>query len=192
MNSMLQTAVRRVGPILPDILLSAGLIGLDVVARLVPHTPNFTPVAASALFAAAVFRVPMLSFAVPVIAMTLSDFVLGFYDWRVMSVVYMAMALPAGLALWAGRSPSAIKLASLSLSSSIVFFLTTNFAVWAFEGIYSHDPAGLAACYVAALPFFKNTIIGDLFWTCALFGGYQLLRMRLATPGEDRAAGTAV
>ena len=70
------------------------------------------------------------------------------------------------------------------------FFLTTNFAVWAFEGIYSHDLAGLTACYVAALPFFKNTVIGDLFWTCALFGGYQLFRMRLATL-ESRTTGTA-
>jgi len=95
------------------------------------------------------------------------------------------------MALYVSPWRSVAVLLSLCLASSVSFFLTTNFAVWAFDGIYSHDLAGLTACYVAALPFFKNTIIGDLFWTCALFGGYQLLGMRLATPGEGRATGTA-
>src|SRR5262245_35392811 len=70
------------------------------------------------------------------------------------------------MALYVSPWRSVAVLLSLCLASSVTFFLTTNFAVWAFEGIYSHDLAGLTACYVAALPFFKNTIIGDLFWTC--------------------------
>ncbi len=112
MKPMSRMGMWRASTIVPDVLLAAGLIGLDVVARLVPHAPNFTPLAASALFAAAVFRVRILSFAVPLIAMALSDSVLGFYDWRVMAVVYAAIALPAGMALCAGRSPSPMSFSS--------------------------------------------------------------------------------
>ena len=191
MKSMSRMQVWRASTIVPDVLLATGLISLDVVARLVPHAPNFTPLAASALFAAAVFRVRILSLAVPLIAMALSDSVLGFYDWRVMSVVYAAIALPAGMALCAGRLRSPIVVLSLALSSSVVFFVSTNFAVWAFGTTYTHDFAGLSTCYVAALPFFQNTLGGDLCWTCALFGGYQLFRALLAIPGRTFPSGAA-
>jgi hypothetical protein len=176
----------------PDLLLGAALIGLDVLVRLLPHAWHFTPLAASALFAAAVFRTRILSLAVPLIALAVSDSIMGFYDWRVMLVVYAASVLPAAMAIYASPLRSVAVLLSLTLASSVVFFLATNFAVWAFDGIYTQDLAGLGACYVAALPFFKNTLIGDLFWTCALFGGYQLLRMRLASSGADRATGVAI
>jgi hypothetical protein len=176
----------------PDLLLGAALIGLDVLVRLLPHAWHFTPLAASALFAAAMFRTRILSLAVPLIALAVSDSIMGFYDWRVMLVVYAASVLPAVMAIYVSPLRSVAVLLSLSLASSIVFFLATNFAVWAFGGIYTQDFAGLGACYVAALPFFKNTIIGDLFWTCVLFGGYQLVRMRFANSGADRATGVAV
>ena len=78
-----------------ELALAMGIIGLDVVARLAPHAPNFTPVAASALFAGAVLRSRALALAVPVAAMLATDAVLGGYDWRVMGVVYAALALPA-------------------------------------------------------------------------------------------------
>ena len=191
MKSMSRMQVWRASTIMPDVLLATGLISLDVVARLVPHAPNFTPLAASALFAAAVLRVRILSLAVPLIAMALSDSVLGFYDWRVMSVVYAAIALPAGMALCAGRLRSPIVVLSLALSSSVVFFLSTNFAVWAFGTMYTHDFAGLSTCYVAALPFFQNTLSGDLCWTCALFGGLHLFRLLLAIPGRTFPSGAA-
>jgi hypothetical protein len=191
MKSMSRMQVWRASTIVPDVLLATGLISLDVVARLVPHAPNFTPLAASALFAAAVFRVRILSLAVPLIAMALSDSVMGFYDWRVMAVVYAASVAPAAMALGVARLRSPLVLLSLAGASSIVFFLTTNFAVWAFDGMYTHDLAGLSACYVAALPFFKNTIAGDLFWTCVLFGAHQLVRMLLASVRGGRASGAA-
>jgi hypothetical protein len=191
MNPMFRARIRRISPVVPDLLLGAGLIGLDVFARVGPHAWHFTPLAASALFAAAVFRVRILSLAVPLIAVALSDAALGFYDWRVMAVVYAASVLPAAMALCVGRLRAPIVLLSLAATSSVVFFLATNFAVWAFEGLYTHDLAGLNACYVAALPFFQYTIAGDLFWTCALFGAYQLVRMLLARAGRGRADAAA-
>jgi hypothetical protein len=160
--------------------LAMGLVGLDVVARLTPHAPNFTPIAASALFAGVALRSRSLALAVPLAAMLVSDFILGAYDWRVMGVVYAALALPALLGRW-GRARSATVLAPLALSSSLIFFATTNFAVWVFSGIYTHDLAGIIHCYVAALPFLQNTIIGDMFWTTLLFGGWWSAKL-LFTP----------
>jgi hypothetical protein len=175
---------------LNEVALAMGLVGLDVVARLAPHAPNFTPVAASALFAGTVLRSRTLALAVPLAAMLASDFVLGGYDWRIIAVVYAALALPALLGRW-GRARGAIVLAPLALSSSLFFFATTNLAVWAFSGMYTHDLAGLIHCYVAALPFLQNTIIGDMFWTTLLFGAWWSARFLLAQKGEIQCAGQA-
>jgi hypothetical protein len=154
-----------------ELSLAMSLVALDIVARLAPHAPNVTPVAASALFAGMVLRSRALALAVPLAAMLVSDLVVGAYDWRIMSVVYAALALPALLGMW-GRARSAVLLPPLVLSSSLLFFATTNFAVWAFSGMYAHDVHGLVHCYVAALPFLQNTVIGDMFWTTLLFGGW--------------------
>jgi hypothetical protein len=167
---------RGMEPSLAELALVMSLIGLDVIARLAPHAPNFTPVAASALFAGAVLRSRTLALAVPLAAMLASDLILGVYDWRIMGVVYAALALPALLGRW-GRARGMIVLAPLALSSSLLFFATTNFAVWAFSGMYTRDFAGLVHCYVAALPFLQNTVIGDMFWTGVLFGGWWIARV---------------
>ena len=182
MRSASQAQIWRAAGILPDVLLGAGLIGLDVAARLLPHPPNFSSVAASALFAAAVFRVRVLSFAVPLLALALSDAIIGFDDWRMAAVIYAATVFPAALVVCVRGLPSPIALLGIAACSSVVFFVSTNFGVWAFGAMYPRDLAGLAACYVAALPFFQNTLGGDLFWMFALFGGYQLFRAVLATP----------
>jgi hypothetical protein len=152
-----------------ELSLAMSLVGLDVVARLAPHAPNVTPIAASALFAGMVLRSRTLALAVPLSALLLSDLVVGTYDWRIMGVVYAALALPALAARW-GRARPMVVLAPLVLSSSLLFFATTNFAVWAFSGMYAHDLHGLMHCYVAALPFLGNTVAGDMLWTTLLFG----------------------
>ena len=103
--SDLRRAASIVGTEIP---LAAALVGLDVVARLLPHAPNVTPVAASALFAGMIFRSKALALAVPLAALLLSDLVLGSYDWRVMAVVYGALMLPALLAMWGRRFGTSI------------------------------------------------------------------------------------
>jgi hypothetical protein len=159
-----------------ELPVAACLVGLDVVARLMPHSPNFTPVAASAVFAGMVFRNRVLAMTTPISAMLLSDFVLGSYDWRIMGVVYVSLALPAILGMWGRRFQVPIVLAPLVLFSSLVFFATTNFAVWAFSGMYPSDLAGLVHCYAAALPFLQNGVMGDIFWTAMLFGGWWIAK----------------
>ena len=154
-----------------DLALVAFLIGFGVVTRLLPHAPGFLPVAASALFAGRMLRIPALAIVVPVAAMAISGLVLGFEDWRVLLVVYAAISLPAVAGALSRRWNGIVATGAVMVACSLVFFAASNAAVWAFSGMYSLDMAGLTQCYVAALPFLQNTVAGDLFWTAVLFGG---------------------
>jgi hypothetical protein len=183
-------AARIHGDLSPgELSLAMSLVGLDVVARLAPHAPNVTPIAASAVFAGMVLRSRALALAVPISALLLSDLVVGSYDWRIMSVVYAALALPALLARWGRAFRPVVVLAPLVLSSSLLFFATTNFAVWAFSGMYAHDLHGLVHCYVAALPFLGNTVAGDMLWTTLLFGTWWSAKFLLAPKVKFRMGG---
>jgi hypothetical protein len=159
-----------------DLLLVAFLIAFDVLARLVPHAPGLWPFAASALFAGRMVRAPMLAFVVPLAALTLSNTVLPGDDWRITLTVYLSIALPALLGMLTKGYRALTAVPAAIIGSSLMFFITTNFAVWAFGMLYSHDWNGLVQCYVAALPFLDKTILGDLFWAAVLFGGAALVQ----------------
>jgi len=159
-----------------DLLLVAFLIGFDVAARLLPHAPGVWPFAASALFAGRVLRIPALAVVVPLVAILLSNVVLAGDDWRITAVVCAATILPAFAGMltrrWAGVVPVFVAV----LSCSLIFFVSTNFAVWAFSGMYPLTWQGLTQCFVAALPFLDRTVLGDLFWAAVLFGGAWVLQ----------------
>jgi hypothetical protein len=174
--------VRRSPSLTIDLLLAACLVALVVAARAMPHAPNFTPVVASALFAGMVFRSRLLALTLPIAAMLASDFVVGWHDWRVMIVVYAALLLPALLGLWGRRLRAIAVLLPLALGSSLIFFVASNFAVWAFSGMYTHDLDGLMRCYLLALPFLRDTLTGDVLWTAALFGAWWLAQALVPTP----------
>ena len=157
-----------------DLLLVAFLIGFDVATRLLPHAPGVWPFAASALFAGRVLRIPALAVIVPLAAVLLSNVALAGDDWRITLVVCLAITLPAFGGMLARCWPGAIPVIVAMLSCSLIFFATTNFAVWAFSGMYPLTWQGLVQCYVAALPFLDKTVLGDLFWTTLLFGGAWL------------------
>jgi hypothetical protein len=154
-----------------DLGLVAFLIAFDVVARLVPHAPGVWPVAASALFAGRMLRIPALALIVPLLATALSNVALANDDWPVALVVYAALCVPALAGMLVRRWSGALPVVAAMVSSSLIFFAATNFAVWAFNGIYPMNFDGLVQCYVAALPFLDKTVFGDLFWTAVLFGG---------------------
>ncbi|GAB4536062.1 MAG: hypothetical protein Tsb0010_15720 [Parvularculaceae bacterium] len=167
----------RTSQIIAFFALTALMIGLAGLSRLLPHPPNFAPIAAIALFAASLTRSSAAGFAIAALALIVSDAAIGFYDWRVMAAVYFAYALPA--LLGRGVTPDRIapvRTGVFALAASVSFFLVTNFAVWAFGGLYPITAAGLGAAYTNALPFFKYTLAGDLFWTAALFGAWAGLR----------------
>ncbi|MSO68421.1 MAG: hypothetical protein EXR03_10280 [Pseudolabrys sp.] len=159
-----------------DLALVAFLIGFDVAARLLPHAPGFMPVAASALFAGRMLRIPVLAMAVPLIAMALSNAALPGEDWRITLVVFAAISVPALVGILSRRWSGAIAIAAAMVSCSLFFFAVSNFAVWAFSGMYPLNLEGLTQCYVAALPFLDKTVMGDLFWTAVLFGGAWLMQ----------------
>ncbi|MEO7277762.1 MAG: DUF6580 family putative transport protein [Sphingomicrobium sp.] len=171
------------------ILAIASAILIAATLRLVPHPPNFTPIGAIALFSGAMFGRRLLAFAAPLAAMLLSDAIIGFHS--AMPVVYAAIALITliGWALEGRRSIVGVGLASLS--ASMLFFLVTNLGVWATSGMYPISASGLAACFAAAMPFFQNSVAGDLFYSALLFGGFALIEQAvpaLRVTGEPKAA----
>jgi hypothetical protein len=140
--------------------------------RLVPHPPNFAPIAAMALFAGAQLPRKALSFVAPFAALLLSDSVIGFYAGAGFVYFSFAATVLIGWAIASRRNPVTIGLASIS--SSVLFFVLTNFGVWASGTMYPHSLGGLGACYVAAIPFFGNTVAGDLTYSALLFGGFAV------------------
>ena len=154
------------------------LLGAIVVAaalRLVPHPPNFTPIGAMALFSGAYLGRRALAFAAPFGALLLSDLVLGFYHG--MATVYFSVALVVMVGMLALNRVSALRVGAAAVVSSVLFFMITNFGMWLFSGFYPRTVAGLEACYVAAIPFFQNTVAGDLFYASLLFGGFKIAEL---------------
>ena len=168
-----------------DLVIVAGLVALGVAARLLPHEPNFTPIAASTLFAATVLRTRLLAFAVPVVALAISDMVLASEMTSIRAVVYAMFMLPAVVAFMPERTRAPGMFVPAIIAYSLLFFVTTNLAVWAFSGMYPLTAAGLVTCYAAGLPFLPQTIIGDLFWAAVLFGGAALLQLAPRLAGRS-------
>ena len=156
------------GP-LPLIAIGVGLVGLDLVARFMPHGAIGMPMAASALIAGFLMRSRPVAFLVPIAALAISDTYLGGYDWRIMASVYLTLGLPALLGGLARTRYAALVLAGLSLASSLLFFVVVNFAVWRFGHLYPVTPSGLFESYVAGLPFLRAATESNLGWTLALF-----------------------
>jgi uncharacterized protein DUF6580 len=167
--------------------LMAILVFAGVATRLLPHPPNFTAMSAIALFSGAHFSRRIWGFAVPLAAMLVSDAVLGFSS--TLPVVYATFAAIVGIGfLLRERRTRVLPVAGAAVASSVLFYLTTNFAVWVLSGIYPKTPAGLVACYVAAIPFFGPTLAGDLFYTAVLFGAFAWAEHRFFVFRQVRAA----
>ncbi|HEX9564012.1 MAG TPA: DUF6580 family putative transport protein [Gemmatimonadaceae bacterium] len=150
--------------------LAGTLILIGILARLLPHPWNASPIAAIALFSGAMLR-PRWGMLVPLAAVAASDLVLG---WHVtIPFTWGSFALIGALGWWVRSRPDAGRILMGTVAGSCVFFLVTNFGVWALHpDWYPHSPAGLWQCYAAAVPFFRATLAGDLVYAAALFGGY--------------------
>lgn len=153
---------------------------LAIAARLAPHPANFAPVAALAMFiGATAWQQPtktgrMAALILPIAALLISDWVIGFYSWQVMVSVYAGFSISIILGLLIRRNYSWQTVFAASLTGSVIFFLLTNAAVWAFTPMYDKTIAGLLESYTLALPFFRNSLVGDLAYSAVLFGAYQL------------------
>ena len=153
-----------------------GVVLAAAMSRLIPHPPNFTPVAALALFGGANFVDKRTAFLLPLGTLFLSDLFLGFS--ALTPVVYGSFALVVCLGLWLRSRRSAHRIAAAAVMGALVFFSLTNFAVWALTPLYPKTVNGLIECYVAAIPFFWNTLAGDLVYSTVLFGGLMLAEKR--------------
>ena len=166
-----------------------GIILAGAFMRLIPHWPNFTPIAAMALFGGAYMGKKYLAFAVPFAAMLLSDLIIGFHNS--MLAVYIAFGITVSIGLYIKNRMNARNIIGASLTSSVVFFLITNFAAWISSPfLYSSDISGLMQSYVAGLAFFNdgsygisffmNEVLGGLFYNTLFFGAFYLARQRFA------------
>lgn len=171
-------------PIHVRLTTAASLVLLVALSRFLPHPPNAAPVMAMALFGGALFDKKWVGLVVPTVAMLLSDAVLGFHG--TMGAVYGSFALAWLIGVVALRKPTFAKVVAGSVVASVLFFLITNFAVWYGSAFYPQTGAGLLGCYAAGLAFynsqsfFVNALLGDLFFSGLLFGGYALLQRRFS------------
>ena len=176
--------------IAPGPWVLVAMIVAAALSRLLPHPPNFSPVEAIALFGGAYFASRAWAVLVPLAAMLISDVVLaalngGSYSfanyfastsfWLVYGCIAVSTALGFGLRGKVGGA----RVLGYSLLGSVLFFLVTNFAAWIGSSMYPQTAAGLLAAYIAGIPFFQGTLMGTLFFSALLFGGFSLLRHRM-------------
>ena len=163
--------------ITPRFIFIATAVLIAAGSRLLPHPPNFTPIAAMALFCGANCSNKFSAFLIPLLAMLLSDFFLGFHNTLI--PVYLSLGLI--VLIGSGTLRKNNNLSSLfvaSVSSSVLFFIVTNLAVWLIGDLYAKNISGLTECFLLAIPFFKNTIFGDLFFSGVLFGSFYLAQRK--------------
>ncbi len=164
-------------------LVLTTMILLAVATRLMPHPYNFAPITGIALFGGSQFSSKKSAFLVPMIAMFLSDLVLGFHT--TMLAVYVSFAAIVGIGFWLRKKQTFSRIVAATMASSILFFLVTNFGTWALQSLYPKTAAGLATCYIAAIPFFQNTLLGDLVYSGVLFGSLSLIQKVLPSLRES-------
>lgn len=152
--------------------------------RLIPHPPNFAPIAAMALFGGAYFSKKWAAFLVPLAAMFITDLILGFHS--TMWAVYLSFALIVVIGMLMIKQKKITNIFFASVTSSVAFFIITNFGAWLTSPFYAKTGAGLAACYTAAIPFFHQTLLSDLFFVGILFGAYHLIKTKYPVLAESR------
>jgi hypothetical protein len=166
-------------------IVIVSLILLAALSRLVPHLPNVSPITALALFGG-VYLDKKYAFLIPMAALLISDYFLGFYtglEW-----VYGSFLAIGCIGLWLRKHEGVLPTFGASLAGSLLFFLVTNFGVWFSSQVtYPHTLEGLGMCYTAAIPFFRNTLIGDLVYVGSMFGLFELVRRYL--PALDKKPG---
>ncbi len=161
------------------------LISLGIACRFLPHMPNFSPIGAIAIFGA-LYLPRKYALILPISAMFISDIFIGFYSWQIMLSVYLSFVLAGTLALLARKNKTFFSVLSVTSASSVLFFIITNFSVWAFGTMYMHNFAGLMQSYYMALPFFRNSLAGDIFYVGVLVGGYETIAMSFRATIESR------
>lgn len=169
----------------PNFWVVTLMVFIAAFVRLLPHPPNFAPIAAMALFGGAYFNKKSLAFAIPLIAMFLTDGIIGFYSTAWLTYLSFAFIVVLGIVIL--KKVSVKNLIFASLTASVSFFAITNFGVWALGTLYPKTPTGLLESYIAAIPFFQNSLIGDLFFVGVMFGVYELIKHKVPALAKVKA-----
>lgn len=165
-----------------------GMILAAAVVRLLPHPPNLTPIGAMALFGAARFRDWRVGFLAPLAALTLSQFAIrSFY---LFPVIVLAFVMMSCIGLFLRRRRGVLPVSTAVISGSAIFFLVTNFGVWA-SGGYPRTPGGLMVSYAAGIPFFWNTLGGDALYAAILFGALAFAEKKFPALRDTEVATAA-
>lgn len=171
------------------VITSIILIIAAILYRVFPHPHNFAPITGVALFGGAVFSRKIYAFLVPLVALYLGDLIINntiarqffsevqgfiwFSEYMIFNFVAFAMIALIGHTYLKKMSPG--KIIGGAIFSSILFFVVTNFGSWLTSGFYPKSMVGLTESFASGIPFFQNTLLGDLVFTCALFGIYKLV-----------------
>jgi len=166
-------------------ILAAIMVILAAVVRILPHPWNFTPIGAMALFSGAMFRDRRIAFLFPLVALFAGDLFVGLH--RLIPIVYASFLVSVFIGTWLADRLGILRIGGAVFLGALQFFLITNFAVWQLFGTYPHTPAGLAACYIAGLPFFGNTLAGDAVYTTLFFGIFALAERLFPTLNQPAA-----
>ncbi|NIG55711.1 DUF6580 family putative transport protein [Chitinophaga sp. Cy-1792] len=170
---------------------------LAAVSRLLPHPPNFAPMLAIGIFGGALFAKKIWAFIIPIASIWISDLLINnivyaayfdhfvwFYDGFYWQYAVYAI-VPLLSALLFGKTIKVSRIALMGIGAGILFFLVSNFGVWAGTNMYPHTSNGLLTCYIMGLPFLKGTILSNLFYSGILFGAYYVVERTtiLSAPG---------
>ncbi len=156
-------------------ILAAVLIRVLSHFDIIPHLPNFAPIAAMALFGG-VYLSKKYALIIPIAAMLISDIFIGFYSPWVMISVYGSFSIIGLIGIWLKKRKTIPNVLASGIFGSIIFFLVTNFAVWVVpNSMYAHNLQGLLQSYIMGLPFLRNTLYGDIFYVGVMFSLMELV-----------------
>lgn len=171
----------------PRTLAITGIVLAAAALRLAPHPMNFAPIGALALFGGGYFSSKREALAVPLLSLVVGDVFTGFH--QLIPFIYASFLVSVAIGFWLRRKRSAPRIGAATLAGAIQFFLVSNFALWASSiSSFPKTAGGLAACYVAGIPLFWNTLAGDACYAALLFGGMALAERRFPVLREPVAA----
>lgn len=164
--------------LLIDVVVISVLVTLAVASRLLPHAPGFAAVTGASMFAGFYLRRGSIAYLIPLIVLSLSDVVLGFYAPLLMVTVYLVAAVPVLFGRWMRGNATPLRLMTSAICCSVLSLIVVDFMVWLTSAWYAKTATGLMECYLAALPFFKYRMAGDVCYVAVIFGIYALVAHR--------------
>ena len=159
-----------------NIILILIISSIILLARFIPHAPNFSPLASILLFTGA-YSSNKKMIVIPLVALFVSDIFIGFYHIGIMLSVYSSFIIIYILGIYLKNNKNISNTLLTPIYSALLFFFVTNFAVWIFSSWYTHNLSGLLLNYTLAVPFFKNTLLSNIIYSYILFASYEIIQL---------------